>query len=52
MHKIFNSLALKFVVKDILAQDYLYIQRAPGGDRTALRIKKGSDVSLGVSYEF
>jgi len=50
--KLFNSLTLKFVVKDILAQDYLYVQRAPGGDKTALRIKKGSDVSLGVSYKF
>ncbi len=47
-----KDLSLKFAAKDILAQDYLSVQRAPGGDKTALRIKKGSDLSLGFSYKF
>ena len=47
-----NDLSVKFAAKDILAQDYLSVQRAPGGDKTALRIKKGADLSLGFSYKF
>lgn len=47
-----SDLALKLAVKDILAQDYVSVQKAPGGDKIALRIKKGTDLSLGVSYKF
>lgn len=47
-----NDLSLKLSVKDLLAQDYLSVQKAPGGDKTALRIKRGTDISFGVSYKF
>ena len=47
-----NDLSLKFAAKDILAQDYISVQKAPGGDKTALRIKRGADLSLGFSYKF
>ncbi len=47
-----NDLTLKFAAKDILAQDYLTVQKAPGGDKTSLRIKRGADLSLGFSYKF
>lgn len=49
--KFFNSLKIKFAVKDILAQDRIMIQQTNNGDKIAERIKVGSDYSLGLSYE-
>ncbi len=49
--KLFNSLNIKFAVKDILAQDRIMMQKSPSGDKVAERIKVGSDYSIGLSYE-
>jgi TonB-dependent receptor len=50
--RLMESLTLKFSVRDLLAQDYLAIQKSPLGDKVSNRIKKGNDISLGVSYKF
>lgn len=48
---IFQNLNLKVAVRDILAEDYLFIQKAPGGDKVAERYKTGSNISVGLSYK-
>lgn len=50
--RIMESLTLKFTVKNLLAQDYIAMQKSPLGDRASSRIKRGSDMSLGVSWKF
>ncbi|KAF0153200.1 MAG: TonB-dependent receptor [Ignavibacteria bacterium] len=49
--KIFNSLNLKFVVKDLLAQNYKFIQKTPNGDKVSELSKKGQTITLSLSYK-
>ncbi len=49
--KFFGSLGIKLTVKDLLAQDRLFIQKSPNGDKVAEKVKIGRDVTLGLSYE-
>jgi TonB-dependent receptor len=48
---IFKNFNLKLAVKDILAEDYLFIQKAPGGDKVSERYKTSSTISVGLSYK-
>lgn len=49
--KFFQSLSLKFVVKDILNQDKIQIQKTPDGDRVSELTKLGTSYSIGLSYQ-
>lgn len=48
----FSSYDIKFAVKDILAEDYKFIQKSPLGDQVAEQYKKGRNFSLGITYKF
>ena len=48
----FGSYDIKFAVKDILAEDYEFIQKSPLGDQIAEQYKKGRNFSLGITYKF
>jgi hypothetical protein len=47
---LFQNFNLKLSFRDILAEDYVFIQEAPGGDKVAERYRNGSTVSVGLSY--
>ncbi|MEW6652660.1 MAG: TonB-dependent receptor [Bacteroidota bacterium] len=49
--KIFDFLNLKLVVKDLLAQDYKFIQKTPNGDKVSELSKKGQTISVSLSYK-
>lgn len=49
--KIFDSLNMKLVVKDLLAQDYKYIQKTPNGDKVSELSKKGQTITVSLSYK-
>jgi outer membrane receptor protein involved in Fe transport len=48
---LFESLALKLSVKDLLNQEKNFIQQAPGGDRISESNKTGRNISLELSYQ-
>jgi len=45
------SLNIKLTVKDLLAQDHLFIQKSPLGDKVAERWKAGRNISIGLDYK-
>jgi len=49
--KIFDSLNLKFVVRDLLAQDYKFVQKTPDGDKVSELSKKGQTISVSLTYK-
>ena len=49
--KLFNNFTVKFAVKDLLAQEEVTIQRTLDGDKVADNIKRGRNISLGISYQ-
>lgn len=49
---IFEFLNLKFVIKDLLAQDHIFIQKSPLGDKTFSRDLRTYNYSLTFSYKF
>ncbi|GAB6282847.1 MAG: TonB-dependent receptor [Ignavibacterium sp.] len=50
--KLLNHLNIKFIAKDILAQDHLFIQKSPLGDKVFNRDTVGRNYSIGLSYQF
>jgi len=49
--KIFDSLNLKLIVKDLLSQDYKFIQKTPNGDKVSELSKKGQTITVSLSYK-
>jgi outer membrane receptor protein involved in Fe transport len=49
--KIFDMLNIKLVVKDLFEQDYKFIQKTPDGDKVSELSKKGSTISVSLSYK-
>ncbi len=50
--KIFDNLSLKLAVKDLLAQDIKFVQKTPSGDKTSELVKRGQNISAGLSFQF
>ncbi|RJQ61816.1 MAG: TonB-dependent receptor [Stygiobacter sp.] len=49
--KIFEALSLKVAVRDLLAQDFKFVQRTPDGDKVSELSKKGQTISVSLSYK-
>jgi len=47
-----ESFDLKLGVRDLLAEDYVQIQKSPVGDKDAERYNRGRTVTAGISYRF
>ncbi len=50
--KVLGMFSVKFLVRDLLAQDYHFIQKTPAGEKTAERYKTSSQYSFSVTYQF
>lgn len=49
--KLFDVLSLKIAVRDLLAQDFKFVQRTPDGDKVSELSKKGQTISVSLSYK-
>ncbi|MHC1737622.1 MAG: TonB-dependent receptor [Ignavibacteriaceae bacterium] len=49
---VFDFLNVKFVARDILAQDHLFIQKSPLGDKTFSRDLRSNTYSVTLSYKY
>ena len=49
--KLFGALTLKLTARDILAQDYKFVQRTSEGDKVTDLDRKGRGFSASISYE-
>lgn len=52
IQKVFRNLEVKFSVKDIFAQDYLFTQKISGKDETYKKFNAGRGFSLSLSYKY
>ena len=52
MQRLFKNFEVKFTVKDILAQDYLYTQTIAGKEEMFKKINAGTGFSLSLSYKY
>lgn len=52
IQKLFKSFEVKFSVKDILAQDYLFTQSLNGKDEMYKKINAGTSFSLSLSFKY
>ncbi|MCC6549219.1 MAG: carboxypeptidase-like regulatory domain-containing protein [Ignavibacteriaceae bacterium] len=50
--KIFKNLAVKAAAKDLLAQDYNFVQKTPFGEKVVEEYKTNISFSLGMSFAF
>lgn len=49
--KLFEVISIKLAVKDLLSQDYKFIQQTPDGDKVSELSKKGQTISVSLSYK-
>ena len=52
IQKIFSNFEVKFSVKDILAQDYLFTQKIEGKEEMYKKFNAGTSYSLGLSFKY
>lgn len=52
MQRLFKNFEVKFTVKDILAQDYLFTQTVAGKEEMFKKINAGTGFSLSLSYKY
>ncbi|MDP2037377.1 MAG: hypothetical protein Q8L04_08335, partial [Ignavibacteria bacterium] len=49
--KLFDVLNLKIAVRDLLVQNFKFVQRTPDGDKVSELSKKGQTISVSLSYK-
>jgi hypothetical protein len=52
IQKVFKNFEVKFSVKDILAQDYIYTQLIDGKEETFKKFNAGTGYSLSLSFKY